>query len=608
MSALFSARAQPDPFANAHFRSKCRNPALWPHERDDYKVRKKGAHLFRLQSILFFLQRGIWLVVGAVVGSALVLLVDSRSELVLESSLFWGIAIGIGLCVFALFVLVLLRPREMDVDQRPNTADTQEFISILTEAGDKLGVESDRVERLVIGAQDHLKMGLAFVLRLWSGIAALGLAVAVVGSVIAMVTAVAALRQVNRIDAQNDLLLRQNELVNTQIEEARQDRVAATFAAQLPSLLAEIDAVAGTSDGTWVPRRRLARRIQALIYTTEPVVRDPEVDAAITALNVAIAERQAQLDADVADGTRAAAPQLGTIPNMRFSPERAQLLNILIAAGIDFTKVDPPFDFSQSDFRHLSIGAGENLSVDLGRTILSGSNFLDADVSPARFAGANLRRSVFENSSQVFLGFPGISSLLGAEKPDASVVLHDLTETNFNIVAGALVLREQDADVKRAYGILGNHLIGEPFGTPRYPDDIAERAVAREDEPGIELIIDRPIRFTEIRQPARVGEQPVFWLELSRLPKRVHNEVVRMERHDGKPLTGCDNLRPEQLEELRDLQWFARQEDTHPKWGILADLALRSVTDTVRACILDIGEAPREPPVLAKSYLLPENR
>lgn len=554
----------------------------------------------RLNHLLYILLRATWLIVGACIGAVAYILIDSNSELVLDKSLFWGIALGIGFCILAVFILIMLRPREMEPEDPPQAQDLTEARDAIVQLGHKLDLDDTQIERLLGATRRQGKALLALGLRLWSGAAALAMAVAIVGSIITMITALAAIRQVNRIDTQNALL-------ETQIEEAQASRAANLFAAQLPSLLAQIDAERivheekfgpFTEDSPpnadlWTPSINLRARIQTVIDTSEPYLSDPEVDRAIMALNseiqrkheiqVALLGTDAGVGIDTIDSLESK-----LIPAMKFSPQRAQLLRVLIAAKVDLGATEPSLDFSQGDFRGFDLGEADFHSIDLGKTILADSNFLGAQLGPLKFERTNLNRSVFGGILDVSVGPDGIAGLLGIKDSPEGLLRFNWDQSNLRIVDQVLILREDDGPALKKDGWLGNDAIGQmPTNFVGWGFTI-----------GLDILT-----YADLLDEAETMDGMVYRMGLLSPVHEAAGNLATMDVALREEFEGCDSLSAENLEELRDLAWYAIQDGTHPIWLEIRNMVIFAAIPEVAACIYDYGDVAREPPRMAKRYM-----
>lgn len=389
------------------------------------------------------------IVVGITVGMAATILVQMNSEGVLNLTLLWGVVIGLGLAVLAVLLYAALGPKTLkDPTPEPSHPSPEAARAAIDAAAKKWGITEDELDGLLAYAKRQGSGLAVLAARFWSSATALGTAVAITGSVIAMITAIAALRQVDRIDAQN-------ALIEQQIEEAKASRAASVFAAQLPSLLAAIDAERNGRLDLWIPSSELIARIQSIVDLAEPYKSYPEIDQAVTALNEAAG--------------------LSSHEKMLFSPQRGQLLRLLLAAGIDFEKLTTPLNFSSSDLtgitlRPVRIVELMNLApVALGDIDMSGSNFFRTPTHSLRFNGANLERAVFANVDQV----RGIEKDLNTANVDNEAIVRisgtveqpSLTPIRF---AGAIILAHDHVEELRQLGWFGLSNLKSKPGDPTW--------------------------------------------------------------------------------------------------------------------------------------------
>jgi hypothetical protein len=217
--------------------------------------------------------------------------------------------------------------------------------------------------------------GLHIVAALFSSAAAIGLAVAILGSVISLAAVVAAYHQVEKMEGQNSL-------ITQQVFESKATRVSQLFAAQLPPLLQEIaDSRRESKAGPWAVSDELQARLQALIYATQPYM----PDGTVAALRRATRPIEAQSDS-TRDG------------DALYSPERGQLLMILVAMRFPFDTLKRPMDFSNVDLRGMALGEGTNLGAvritSLGRTRLQNANLRTAELGMLDLSGTDLRGAI----------------------------------------------------------------------------------------------------------------------------------------------------------------------------------------------------------------------
>ncbi len=653
----------------------------------------------RLVRLLSFVKPAALLLAGGVIGALIAGFAMTNAEVFLESTIWLGIVVGIGLCFLAFMAYWLVRPRNTDAPASPSSTDLQSAKDALVKATQSLGLENAQAEQLVDTAKTQGRILLALGIRLWTGAASLGLALAVAGSVIAMVTAFAAIRQVSRIDAQNALF-------ETQIFEAQATRAASVFTAQLPSLLAAIDAERKTAtakaldeymapafadafnryvsetletysltatpeeterlrrvfyaqnwdrlpdtikdelpkdvfshgsnflsasdlrelteefeDRTflWVPSAALRARIQSVIDTSEPFLRLPDVDQAVAALNAEAEARNATIQGDLTDAEfRLRRGELGwmePLPQMRFSPQRGQLLRLLLAAKIDFNRVEPPFDFSHSDLNGFSAEQQSNPQdasgferARLGRTILAHSSFLGGILDQVNIARVDLRGSFVERAQQMQFAITQLdpfefqSDRRLTDDPDF------LFGTSFEDV---VVLNEPFAKELEREGGLGNQYVPDGGG----PVHIME---ARELELGLEgkafqiagFISGDLLGMHPVALRADAGENGAY-----RLGR--HDMLSTIWIHTQQALNGglanrnnaprqrgdCAGMQPFALNLMRDVVWYAQQPGTHPKWDTAVDLVIEKVHAEDQICFTEWGGGARQPPALDQAAL-----
>jgi len=219
--------------------------------------------------------------------------------------------------------------------------------------------------------------------------AAIGLAVTLVGGVVSMAAVIAANRQVERMRDQN-------ALIEQQIFEATATRISQVFSAQLASLLDEISESrkqAFDRNVSWTVDRGLQSRIQALIYATQPYAIDKQASAMVKAVHdhpgIEAVPSPLQIDHD----------------QLRFSPERGQLLSILIGLEFPFSSLQTPLDFSYADLRGMSVGTATVVQpvhfLDLGETVLRYVNFRETRVSGLNLSKTDMAGSFLPLQSQM---------------------------------------------------------------------------------------------------------------------------------------------------------------------------------------------------------------
>jgi hypothetical protein len=355
-----------------------------------------------LSAIAQWLRAFASLMAGIVIGTGFTVLILNVGGDFWETSVWIGATAGI--TAFVLFVLVrILLTHSINVVGKKSIGPgpLAAFISRFANAFFP-GNEAQRqaVDEIAEATPRLANAAFSFLSATLAASAAVGLAVAIAGTVVSMATVVATFHQVERMD-------RQNKLIEQQIAEAKATRVSSVFAAQLPALLGEIDRARPAESSTpWRVSPALVARIQALIYATQPYAVDEEIDvwraSAVQEAGSAEAgtgeaasgppghEQRACVRAFPAEGAAQSQPRL-------FSPERGQLLVLLIAARFPFERLPNPLDFSASDLRNLRLRnseLGPVPLVDLGETILKGSNLRNADLSNVDLSRTDLSAAI----------------------------------------------------------------------------------------------------------------------------------------------------------------------------------------------------------------------
>ncbi|MFK7880136.1 pentapeptide repeat-containing protein [Roseobacter sp.] len=285
-----------------------------------------------------------------------------------------GLTVGLAVCVFCFVFFIIVRliaknskvvVQERVKDGKSN--DEKKIVLVLSSLLERFAPEIEdheqAGERLISNAREVGRIGLSY----WSATAALGIAITAMGLVIAMVTAMAAINQVNRIDIQNSL-------IEQQIYEAQASRVSSLFSAQLPDLIAAIDLERSGQD-EWVPSNLLVSRIQAIVDVAEPYLIDHEVEQIRQRLhhNLSLADLKT---GTWFNRTYTIEPLLSKEP-LTFSPERGQLLRIILSSGIQLSELEQPLNFSRAYLR----GASLSGTSSLGETDLSLANLLDSRIA-----------------------------------------------------------------------------------------------------------------------------------------------------------------------------------------------------------------------------------
>jgi len=327
------------------------------------------------------------LMAGASVGCGLTLLVYIFGESLLTRSIVVGASIGVGLFVLFILLRTFVVGNTSSAFRMRTSASTESvFVSRLL---DVVGISSDDTAKARREVAAAIRSFLVTLSSVWSASVSLGIAVGIAGSVIAMVTAISSVRQVQRID-------KQNELISSQIYEARATRISSGYIAQLPSVLESINRERSDYDAPndWEASRELVARIQSLIDTTEPYVVDPAVDGILERV------RQKVIDSTTLGSLGRYLRLRGAEP-LHFSPERAQLLKLLVSLNFPFRKLLVPLDLSYADLRGMVLTpreAGPAKPLDLGETILHGANLSSTELANVDLSTVDLSRAILPPS------------------------------------------------------------------------------------------------------------------------------------------------------------------------------------------------------------------
>lgn len=353
-----------------------------------------------MSSVPAILRASSLLLTGAAVGIGVAALVLTLGEAALETGLLVGAVAGLGaFCLFLLIrtLLVTLALRQLGGEAAPDGPVARAALTYVTRIGALVGQPADEAEaqgKAVIEATaGRLRGWISAALALWGASASLALAVTMAGLLISVGTLVLSQRQITRLD-------RQNSLIEQQIYEAKATRISTVFAAQLPALLAAIEAERGQQGADWVPSRALTSQIQAMVNLAEPYATDLVVDGWLARLRAHFA---ATGGTAALEGSNFALYGGGNLTDALarprlFSPERGQLLVLLIGLGFPFQALETPLDFAAADLRNLRLGPG-GLSplplIDLDMTGLRFANLRGADpygidLSKADLTGAAL--------------------------------------------------------------------------------------------------------------------------------------------------------------------------------------------------------------------------
>lgn len=323
--------------------------------------------------------------IGVAIGIVLALGFLFRSEWLLERSVWVGFAGA----TFALFLFAVFRSLTRSFSgfrgSSESKSDKDIFEKLLGEILPKSSNLSGSRDEILTRVRAISKTVMSF----WGATIAIGFCFTAIGAVIATITALAAIRQVDRLD-------KQNELIDLQISIAKSARSSAVFAAQLPSLLDEIYRERA-DQSLWTPSQSLQARIQALAFSVEPYQIDNQIAATL---------RQMQLTGKTSERSELIqgyleASAVQNLGNSTFSPERGQLLQLLISAGVNFDELSVPLQIPYADLssRELVGNASQNQGElrSLGKTIITGANLRGTDFVGIDATGVDFSGSVFSS-------------------------------------------------------------------------------------------------------------------------------------------------------------------------------------------------------------------
>ncbi|GFE67243.1 pentapeptide repeat-containing protein [Litoreibacter roseus] len=416
------------------------------------------------------------LLAGLSAGSAITVLFINVSGELLEGAMLVGIIAG--LAAFVLFLLlriVLINLAEEKLRQSLANSEwfseLQEIVDITIKRYFPKNDEGPEAAGKLANFLPTSVQSLASAGSAWLATSAtLALVVAMAGAVVSLGTIVVAYRQIDRLD-------QQNTLIQQQIFEAKATRVSSVFAAQLPGLLAEIDRLQpNDASQDWDVPPSLAARIQAVINLAEPYAPDTTVDGWKATLrstleqspNSTVTEENRELYGRLPPEERFAEDVL-------FSPERGQLLLLLLATRFPFESLPSGLDFSNADLRGLKIAPSDisapTVLADLGETVLNNANLRDADISNVDFSRTSLQGAILPR--------PGV---LSEGKFFASLAEHRMDARSFNWLTGAnlshAILDVNDGASRIAMVQGGVNFLGQfgPNNTPfhrlwRYEDN-----------------------------------------------------------------------------------------------------------------------------------------
>ncbi|WP_299602744.1 pentapeptide repeat-containing protein [uncultured Tateyamaria sp.] len=323
--------------------------------------------------------------IGVAIGIVLALGFLFRAEWLLEGSVWVGFAGA----TFALFLFAVFRSLTRSFsDLRGNSeskSDQDIFESLLGEILPNSSQLSGSRDEILTRVRAISKTVMSF----WGATIAIGFCFTAIGAVIATITALAAIRQVDRLD-------KQNELIDLQISIAKSARSSAVFAAQMPSLMDEMYRERA-EQSLWTPSQSLQARIQALIYSLEPYQVDNQVAEIIGQMQLSV--EKSELGEMVPGDLETLAGQ--DLSNSTYSPERGQLLQLLISAGVNFDELSVPFQIPDADLSSLKLVGSIDLYQQelrsLGKTVLTGANLRGTDFVGIDATGVDFSGSVFSS-------------------------------------------------------------------------------------------------------------------------------------------------------------------------------------------------------------------
>lgn len=339
------------------------------------------------------------LLAGLSAGAALTVLFLSVSGEILEGAMLIGIIAG--LAAFVLFLLlriVLINVAEHRLRHSLKSSqwikDCQDLVGLTFSEYIQNSEGQSNTQKKLLEFIPSSMQSLMSVVSAWLATSAtLALVVAMAGAVVSLGTIVVAYRQIDRLD-------QQNTLIQQQIYEAKATRVSSVFAAQLPGLLAEIARLQpDDASQQWQVPPSLAARIQAVINLAEPYAPDPTVDAWKSDLRASLIEKP---QSSIAEENRELYGRLSAeerfAQDVLYSPERGQLLLLLLATRFPFEALPGGLDFSNADLRGLKIAPSDivapSVLADLGETVLNNANLRDADIRDVDFSRASLQGAI----------------------------------------------------------------------------------------------------------------------------------------------------------------------------------------------------------------------
>ena len=328
------------------------------------------------------------LLLGVISGVGLSILVLTLGDAFISRYVIYGAVTGIGL--FVLFILLrvalvgIANKEISQFDKKDNSTLDALFKWCLSSANVEINqAQLESLKTRAFAVVNSLTTA-------WGAFLAMSAGIALAGTLVAMIAALAAIRQVDRIE-------QQNKLIEQQIFEATAARVSAVYAAQLPTLLDSIKKEREQAEdiSDWIASKELVALIQSLINTTEPYLNDAKVNSMLEIVNKEIENIKNVNKIEYYNQKKSASIR-------KYSPERGQLLQLLISLDFPFGKLVTPLDFSGSDLRNVTLAPkdkGPGKLLDVGETIFADSNFIGADLANVDFSKSNLIRSILPSST-----------------------------------------------------------------------------------------------------------------------------------------------------------------------------------------------------------------
>lgn len=367
------------------------------------RMRSKTVKRFRNLSVAL---------IGFTVGVTATVVVFLKAKFAIEMGIIVGLALGVALVTFFVVLKNILSVVGSSAEARSTQNEGVELKLALAKLL-KLNEHSDELVAFSNTLSALLRNGFAA----WSATISLGLGVAAIGTAVAFVTALASIQQVERIDLQN-------ALIEEQLLEAKSARVSSLFSAQLPSFLQQVYQEKG-SEASWKPSGSLISRIQFISNLVEPYKTDPQIESMLLEGRSYLARQfeLGEIDTEMLGRFRK------NLNSRKFSPERGQLLQILLSAGMDFEGQSLSFE-----------------AADLSRAELRTGNFGSIDLSHSNLYSTTVRG----NFSNVILR--------GAILPFANELFHTYANTDdpasfndFELALDGAILPSRDPSFQEAY-------------------------------------------------------------------------------------------------------------------------------------------------------------